>query len=271
MDRLGPRGRSWQARFVAGDLDEILAAFVRLVEGHDEAAEDDAAEGEDNFRCVACQGCSRCRFCTACQACEDCNYCDACLECHGCTQSRECHGCVEVSHSSYSADCEKCSYVTLCYDCEGCVHCFGCVGLSGEEFCVLNERYARKEYFALVSKLRAELDVRSTEGWRPPWREEEEATLTDPPPAPTPEIPPPPALPPMSSLDDPWLSFDAESDAPAPAQRTEPGVGPLPDHGPTRPYPVVEQASRRAVEELAEAGPSLRAARRPPRRRTPDD
>jgi hypothetical protein len=54
-------------------------------------------------------------------------------------------------------------------DCEDCVQCFGCVGLSGEEFCVLNEKLSRKEYFARVKALRAELDAWVRGGWRPPW------------------------------------------------------------------------------------------------------
>jgi hypothetical protein len=240
-------------------LDEILATFAALIEAHEEAAEEPSPEGGDNFRCVACERCSNCRFCTACVDCDDCTYCDACNDCQSCTQSRQCHGCVEISHSSFSAGCQRSSYLTLCYDCEDCVHCFGCVGLSGEEFCVLNERYARKEYFALVSRLRTELDVRSTEGWQPPWVDDEA------------EPEPPPAEPPrVATFEDPWLSItdwdeiaepeplrtdhevsrDQGSAAPAPAP-----VRATSEEGPTRPYPVVD----------APRTPSLRAARRPVR------
>lgn len=263
-------------------LDDILDAFSRLVEEHDETEPEPGDEKSDNFRCVACERCSNCRFCTACVECDDCTYCDACVDCHGCTQSRQCHGCVTISHSSFSAGCQNSSYLALCYDCEDCVHCFGCVGLSGEEFCVLNEKYPRKEYFSLVSRLRAELDVRSTEGWRPPWNEDEEPELEELP-------PPPPELPKMATFDDAWLTMDGWEDTPGPAPtraRDEVELGapengvasqasragePLDedvvqargDEGPTRPYPVVESEPRR--------GPSLRAAPRPVRRSSSKD
>jgi hypothetical protein len=258
---------------VARGLDDILASFSHLVQQHDQSADDSGADRGGNFRCVACEGCDSCRFCTACVDCDDCNYCDACVQCHSCTQSRQCHGCVEVSHSSFSAGCQRSSYLVLCYDCEDCVHCFACAGLSGEEFCVLNERYPRKEYFALVSQLRAELDVRSTEGWQPPWSEVEELEEEDHPVVLEPSK--------VATFDDDWLAaLDEPPPSPAPAVVEQPEapapprelVRPPPpgvsgneepararvDDKPTRPYPVVEPA---AVQ-----GPSLRAARRPARR-----
>ncbi len=159
-------------------LQAILDAFARLVKEHDagEATDDDEGSAATNFRCVDCVRCTNCRFCTQCEDCENCNYCDACHGCSGCTQCRACEACAECSHSTHSAHCERCSYVTLCYDCEGCVHCFACVGLEGEEFCVLNEKLSRREYFAKVARLKAELDVLATEGWCPPWQEEAESS-----------------------------------------------------------------------------------------------
>ena len=238
---------------MARGLEDILAAFARLVEEHEAAVEDPSPEGEDNFRCVACERCSNCRFCTSCVDCEDCTYCDACVECQACTQSRQCHGCVEISHSSFSAGCERSSYLSLCYDCEDCVHCFGCVGLSGEEFCILNERYPRKEYFAMVSRLRAELDVHSTEGWQPPWADGE-SELDE----------PMDEQPRMATFEDPWLASeweDPEPPKPISTASLEPVAPPLDvveaplEEGPTRPYSAVESPR-----------PStLRAARRPVR------
>jgi hypothetical protein len=260
---------------VARSLDEILNAFTRLVEEHDAVAEDDGGDRGGNFRCVGCEGCANCRFCTACTDCDDCTYCDACVQCHGCTQSRQCHGCVEISHSSFSAACQRSSYLVLCYDCEDCVHCFACTGLSGEEFCVLNERVPRKEYFSLVSRLKAELDVRSTEGWRPPWDEDEDEAEDETEPEHVTS-----SLPNVAAFDDAWLDdlddpppptgiepempmppaeASAAARAPLPSQTSTPShheVASEREEKPTRPYAVVEPSR----------GPSLRAARRPARR-----
>jgi hypothetical protein len=44
-----------------------------------------------------------------------------------------------------------------CASLSGCQYCFGCVGLSGKDFHVLNEPYDRKTYFALIARLAKEL------------------------------------------------------------------------------------------------------------------
>lgn len=165
---------------MSSDLEDILAAFTRLVEEHEETREG-APEGEDpeNFRCTDCVDCVACRFCTSCERCSNCTYCDACGDCADCTQSRECTACAECSHSSVSAYCEKSSYLTLCLDCDACVQCFACVGLSGAEFHILNQPYKRSAYFKKVAELRKLLDVKLTEGWMPPWVEEDEPEPTE--------------------------------------------------------------------------------------------
>jgi len=40
-----------------------------------------------------------------------------------------------------------------------CSYCFGCVGLSGKDFYVLNEPYERRDYFALTERLAKELKL----------------------------------------------------------------------------------------------------------------
>jgi len=133
---------------VSKTLDEVLAALDRLVDEHLEASAD-PGPGADNFRCVDCRGCYSCRFCVSCLRCEECTYCEGCEDCRDCTQAKRLKGCVGCTH------------------CEDCVQCFACVGMSGEEFCVLNERYSRSEYFELVGALREELGARVAKGWRP--------------------------------------------------------------------------------------------------------
>jgi hypothetical protein len=48
-----------------------------------------------------------------------------------------------------------------CTGCSDCNYCFGCVGLSGKDFHILNEPYGRTEYFALIGKLSRELGIRA--------------------------------------------------------------------------------------------------------------
>ncbi|MGH1345907.1 MAG: hypothetical protein ACRBN8_30365 [Nannocystales bacterium] len=159
---------------MSSELEDILVAFSRLVEEH-EASQEDAPEEEDpeNFRCEDCVDCVACRFCTACERCTNCTYCDACSDSADCTQSRECVACADCSQSNLSAYCEKSSYLTLCLDCDNCVQCFGCVGLSGAEFHILNKPFKRGAYFKKVAELRKLLDAKLTEGWMPPWTDED--------------------------------------------------------------------------------------------------
>ena len=158
---------------MSSELEDILVAFSRLVEEH-EASREDAPEGEDpeNFRCEGCVDCVACRFCTACERCSNCTYCDACSDSADCTQSRECVACADCSQSNLSAYCEKSSYLTLCLDCDNCIQCFGCVGLSGAEFHILNEPFKRGAYFKKVAELSKLLDAKLTQGWMPPWAED---------------------------------------------------------------------------------------------------
>lgn len=159
---------------MSSELEDILAAFSRLVEEH-EASRGGASEDDpENFRCTDCVDCVACRFCTSCERCSNCTYCDACSDCADCTQSRECIACADCSQSNLSAYCERSSYLTLCLDCEGCVQCFGCVGLTDAEFHILNQPYKRSVYFKKVAELRKLLDVKLTEGWQPPWATEGE-------------------------------------------------------------------------------------------------
>jgi len=151
------------------ELDEILVRLTGLLDEQREQDRAGADEGDDNFRCEGCIECSNCRFCTRCERCEDCTYCEDCVRSIGCTQSRgllECAGC---THSFESARCEDGSYLGLCYGCVDSVHCFACVGLSGAEFCILNEKYPRSEYFRRVAGLREQIEHRVRAGWRVPW------------------------------------------------------------------------------------------------------
>ena len=163
---------------MSSPLDEVLQALQALMEAQAQTPVPREA-GQGNFRCERCEDCSHCRFCNDCNACEDCTYCDDCDGCSGCTHCKDCERCRETTHSRWSSGCSKSSYLTLCLDCEGCVQCFACVGLTGAEFCILNEKLPRKAYFSRVAALRAALEERVTTGWRPPWSEVEEEEADD--------------------------------------------------------------------------------------------
>jgi hypothetical protein len=51
------------------------------------------------------------------------------------------------------------SYLVKCFDCTSCTYLFGCVGLVGKDFHVLNRPYPRGEYFALTNRLKKALGV----------------------------------------------------------------------------------------------------------------
>jgi hypothetical protein len=46
------------------------------------------------------------------------------------------------------------SYLVRCFDCTSSSYCYGCVGLVGKDFHILNEPYSRSEYFAITAKLK---------------------------------------------------------------------------------------------------------------------
>lgn len=243
---------------MSDELDDTLAALGELIEQHYNAPQE-PNEGDNNFRCEGCVSCSGCRFCTGCVRCRDCTYCDGCEHCEGCTQCQACVGCLNTTQSEYCADCEKCSYTVLCLDCEDCVHCFASVGLTGEEFCILNEKFTKSQYFKKVAKLREALAPRIAEGWIPPWIEgdededEAEAEAEDDTvdPRPDPKIPPPPT----------W-----EEDEVLVAKLAEPQpLTTLPENKPTASVSRAARPPRPSKKPAAADEPTLRSARRPPR------
>jgi len=130
----------------------FLSEFARLVADHGRAAPNlacitttDSAACVD---CVFCTGCERCysaRYSTDCQDSFDITHCSACIRCYACTFCQHSRGCV------YS------NYLIHCVDCIRCDYCFGCVGLEKQYFHILNRKYARKDYFAIVKQLQASI------------------------------------------------------------------------------------------------------------------
>jgi len=44
------------------------------------------------------------------------------------------------------------------YNCHGSTNLFGCVGLKGKEYCILNQQYTKEEYEELIPKIKAHMD-----------------------------------------------------------------------------------------------------------------
>lgn len=144
-------------RSVLPTLDELLIQLRGLLDAH-RAEVAPTRAGEGNLRCDGCLDCNRCRFCVQCFRCNDCSNCEQCHDCRACTRSRMSRSCVRSGHLEYCEGCEDSQYLVLCVDCTGCTQCFACVGLKNEEFCILNQRYSRKDYFPAVQALKKRLE-----------------------------------------------------------------------------------------------------------------
>ena len=127
-----------------------------------------ATANPGSYRCEKCSNCFECMFCRDCSTCSKCTYCTGCQACSGCTHCEGCEDCHNCSYSVQSSHCTGSRYLILSRRCAGCTFCFGCVGLVGKEFHILNEAYPRKEYFERVAKLKKEFGIRARE-MRWPW------------------------------------------------------------------------------------------------------
>ena len=133
---------------------EFEAELRRLLSAHESGA-----ENERSIECVGCQRCVDCTFCRASVALVRCHYC---IDSQRCYDSIHCRASRELMSCNHCAFCERCvqsSYLYRSFDCAACNYCFGCVGLSGKDFHVLNQPYERSEYFALTSRLTRELGL----------------------------------------------------------------------------------------------------------------
>ncbi len=137
--------------------DELLSQFRGLLDGY-RAARDPGRVGDGNLRCDLCLDCKRCRFCVQCLRCDDCSNCEQCEDCVRCTRCRLARGCSACSFVELSDACEDSQYLALCLACVRCEQCLACVGLEGESYCILNQRYSRKEYFVVAQALKKRLE-----------------------------------------------------------------------------------------------------------------
>ena len=133
-------------------FERAVAELVRVHAAEDSSPSSYRAQG--SVRCVGCTfvtgcaDCFKCTYCTACERCSDCTQCIHCVDCHTSTY------CVQSKH------CYKSSYLILSAHCYECVFCFGCVGLIGQEFCILNQKFRRDVYFKIVAELKLALGIK---------------------------------------------------------------------------------------------------------------
>ena len=120
-----------------------------------------ATANPGSYRCEKCSNCFECMFCRDCTTCSKCTYCNGCKACSGCTHCADCEDCHNCAYCVQSTHCTGSRYLIMSRRCSGCTFCFGCVGLVGKEFHILNEPYPRKEYFELVARLKKEFGIRA--------------------------------------------------------------------------------------------------------------
>lgn len=148
---------------MAVDVSALLADFAALL-GDYRATQAKAAPSAANLRCEDCEACSGCRFCNGCRDCTGCTYCEASVGCDTCTRCRGCEACTDGNQLEHCRGCERSEQLVLCLDCRECSHCIACVGLVGEEHCILNRRYDRKDFFRLAKALKTHLEASGSAG-----------------------------------------------------------------------------------------------------------
>jgi hypothetical protein len=94
---------------------------------------------------------------------EDCKYCTQVVDLKDCydnnyTEENElcCDylGAYQNTRLSFSKFCNKVSDSLYCDEChQNCNNLFGCIGLRGKSYCILNKQYAKEEYKKLVPKI----------------------------------------------------------------------------------------------------------------------
>ena len=118
-----------------------------------------ARENEGSVECARCRACVDSTFCQDSDHLARCHYCVACSLCTDSSHCRRSRAMIACTHCMDSESCVRCSYVVRATSLVDCTYCFGCVGLAGKDFHVLNEPCDRKTYFALTERLARELGL----------------------------------------------------------------------------------------------------------------
>jgi hypothetical protein len=51
-----------------------------------------------------------------------------------------------------------CRYLEYCSNCDSSANLFGCIGMRGKEYCILNKQYPKEEYELLLPKIKKQMD-----------------------------------------------------------------------------------------------------------------
>lgn len=94
---------------------------------------------------------------------EDCMFCKGVVRSKDCLdmyfwkqdfESYECVNCNECYAVFYSQDCTNCRNCSFCSSCIGCQDCFGCMNLTGQQYCIFNEKLDKTVYESRIRELR---------------------------------------------------------------------------------------------------------------------
>jgi hypothetical protein len=132
--------------------EEFVRERRRLVEEHAAAAGISAGVESKN-----CTSCVDCMFSSDCHRCYKVLYSTGCTDSSFLTQSQRCADSHQLVYCEDCDHCARCNYVIRSSRCFECDYCFGCVGLVGKDFHILNRPYRRGEYFRIVKELREAL------------------------------------------------------------------------------------------------------------------
>lgn len=136
----------------ARDFQQRLAELYREFET--------GGENADSYKLTECERCINCVFCNRCQQCVRCNYCTDCMGSSHLTHCTRCTSCHHMANSLECTNCASSAYLVLCRNLSECNYCFGCVGLAGKDFHILNKPYDRSEYFEIIKGLSQQLNLR---------------------------------------------------------------------------------------------------------------
>ena len=106
--------------------------------------------------------CNNMYLCFDCAHSEDCAYSSdshhnkGCFDMNQTFHSQSCYECVYSAHLNNCHHMEDCGNVfdsAFCSNCADSNHLFGCSGISGQEYCILNKQYSKEEYEKQVKEI----------------------------------------------------------------------------------------------------------------------
>jgi hypothetical protein len=134
--------------------DEFLTQLEQLRREHAQVGKSTGC-----VECVECSACIDCVFCRDCRRCYRSRYSTGCSESSLLTHCSDCSESHSLAYCEKSDHCRDSNYLVACSYCFECDYCFGCVGLGKADFCILNRKYSRSDYFREVTALREALGL----------------------------------------------------------------------------------------------------------------